>query len=79
MVGGQAIVENLELALEHTISWKVPNLANKIMIGCRRMHFDVRYHMYLHTLLKNLPMRVFHVTSLDFCAICENWKHQSLE
>jgi hypothetical protein len=40
-----------------------PNSANKIMIGCRRTHFDVRHRMYLHALLENLPLRVFQVPS----------------
>ena len=48
------------------------------MLGYQRTHFDVRDHMHLRALLKNLPMRVFQVTSPNFSAISESWKHQSL-
>lgn len=43
------------------------------------MQFDMRHHMHFHCLLKNLPMKVFQVTSPNFNAIVESWKDQHLE
>ena len=35
--------------------------------------------MHLYAVHKNLPLRVFQVTSPNFNAICESWKYRSLE
>jgi hypothetical protein len=47
---------------------RFPNSANRNMIGCQRTHFDMRHHIHLRALLKNLLVRVFQVASPTFNA-----------
>ena len=57
----------------HAFLWGVLQISQQPMIDCQTLYFDMRHHMYLHGLLKNLPMRVLKISSPNFNTICVIW------
>ena len=48
---------------------KFSNFGQQNMIGCQRKRFDMRHHVHLHALLKNLMVRVFQFAFPTFNAM----------
>ena len=73
-----AVDESLQWAWEHVILWEIFQIQPT---KDDRLSKNALWHKTYASSCpsRKPPMRVFQVTSSNFSAICESWKHQSFE